>query len=256
MPSAALVAYYLVFLRWLVVGGGEEYPPASVFADTAVFALGLPAWLGIPSLCVVAIVGLTLIARADAGLAVFFAVGAMAAPVAGTLNPSGLFYPRYLLVSVALLQVMGGYLLARSLAVGRRPAGAVWVVVLVLSIGGAVYTVRLSQTGRGQYRLALLNLLGSGTPEPVAVSSDHDFRNSTVISHHARALAAENRIAYYATDRLPARGASWFFRHEFADHPELAPETMTIAGAVYHLSFVARHAPPSGWNWYLYKRDE
>ena len=246
----------LLFLQWLVVGGGNEYSLASVFAETAAFALGLPSWLGVPSLCVVAIVGVTLIARADAGIAIFFAIGLMAAPLAGTLNPSGLLYPRYLLVSVALLQVIGGYLLARGLAVGQRTAVAVAVVVLVLFIGGTFYTVRLSQNGRGQYRLALLKILNTGSAEPIAVSSDHDFRNATVISHHARALAAENRIVYYATERLPPGGVSWFFRHEFADNPELAAETMTIAGAVYRLSVITRHAPPSGWNWYLYKRDE
>ena len=256
VPSAALVGYDLLFLQWLVVGGGNEYSLASVFAETAAFALGLPSWLGVPSLCVVAIVGVTLIARADAGIAIFFAIGLMAAPLAGTLNPSGLLYPRYLLVSVALLQVIGGYLLARGLAVGQRTAVAVAVVVLVLFIGGTFYTVRLSQNGRGQYRLALLKILNTGSAEPIAVSSDHDFRNATVISHHARALAAENRIVYYATERLPPGGVSWFFRHEFADNPELAAETMTIAGAVYRLSVITRHAPPSGWNWYLYKRDE
>ena len=157
-----------------------------------------------------AIVGGTLIARADAAIAIFFAIGLMAAPLAGTLNPSGLLYPRYLLVSVALLQVMGGYLLARGLAVGQRTAVAVAVVVLVLFIGGTFYAVRLlaRKIGRGQYRLALLKILNSGSAKPIAVSSDHDFRNATVISHHARALAAENRIVYYATERLPPGGVS------------------------------------------------
>ena len=148
--------------------------------------------MGTPTLGVVAIVGLTLIARADAGLA-FFAVGLMGAPLAGVLNPSGLPYPRYLLVSVALLQVMGGYLWARGLAVGQRtavqPRSSCWFC----SLAARSTPSGLSQSGRGQYQLALLNILNSGLPEPTGVSSNHDFRNATVIKHNARALASEVR---------------------------------------------------------------
>ena len=82
------------------------------------------------------------------------------------------------------------------------------------------------------------------------------FVTQQLSDHHVRALSAADRIVYYSSTQRPAGGVNWFFHHEFFDPPNSAPPMIVFGGSVYHLAFVTRHAPPSGWDWYVYRRDE
>ena len=156
-PGAALLTYYLLFLQTIAIGGGPEYSLYLHFRRDRRVSSGDADRIGrsvVVSRCLVASRFWLSCWLPDQRRPLLFvsALVLLGAPIAGVLNPSRLFYPRYLSLSLSRCsRFCSDNLLARGFNAGRRTAVAAFVVLLLLGVGGAFHAVSLAQVGRGQY---------------------------------------------------------------------------------------------------------
>ncbi len=257
-PGVLLAVYYVGFVRRLSIGGGPDNPLLGVLGDTAAFTFGFPAAAGLLALAVALLIaagGVAMIARRDRGLAVFFLLGVVVLPLLGpVLGRFQLLFPRYFVISAALVVILAGYVGARAWRGGFSARLAVLVALALVLAGNAGHSLRLAHDGRGQYRAALQFMADTSAAPVVAVTVDADFRNRPVLGYHAATSGLGRRVRYVPEDRVPRAGVEWFLVHRLDGGPPPAEVVTDRWGHAYQLAKVFPHAPLSGWDWAAYRR--
>jgi hypothetical protein len=213
---AASMVYSLVLAAR--VGGGTSPPPAAVLLQTASLGIGGPVD-GALAYFVAALAVLSLmweLARRLLGywpnrasakpaplLWVFF-FAAMFLPIwAAMVFDPPFLYPRYFLVLLVFVPLLYASF-ARSL-----PGPWLSLVVAVwLGLNGWSFA-RFLQEGRGSYEEALRFLLQSSNRDVVAIASDHDFRNGTVVRFYRERMGESAARVRYAEDGESADAEFW-----------------------------------------------
>lgn len=220
-PSAVLSALFVIDLRLLSLGGGTTDPPFALLAETASLALGGPVegWAVLPFAFACALVLWAALRRqirsfwpirgtlsARSHLWVFFVtITLLPVWVAFALDPPFLF-PRYFLVATVFVPYLAADL-ALSL---KRPwpalAAALWTSVNGLAL------VRFAGEGRGRYEDTLRFALASSESEVVAVGSDHDLRNGTLVAFYRERMGEAGARLRYA--RAGEESEFWIASYE------------------------------------------
>jgi len=243
--SGPLVSYLDALVSTLSVGAGGPELPATGPAGIAA--------LGAAVLFLVLIVrGLVVLARGGdrRWILGLFVVFLMPFAVLLLLEPR-ILVARYLLAPLIMALFLAAHGLG-ALAEDGRVGRYIAAVLLCLAVlGNALHLTRLARHHRGEYRAAVSFMSAGGAS--TVVWGDHDFRNSTVVTYHARALGRELR--YLAeSDRCSAEPN--FFLAEDASR-EAPPRTLAIeaCGGVREFQLVRSfpHALLSGTSWHLYR---
>lgn len=259
-PWVFAAGYYLGFVRHLKIGGGPENPVTKVLGDVAAFTTGFPVAVGVgvalPVLLLVVAVALGLLARRDWRLAVFYTLAVGVTPAIGpAFSRFGLLFPRYFIVSAALVLLLVGYGLARLWMRGGAWRETVLGVLVLLLAGNGVHVLRLAQDGRGQYRAAVRHIAAATPTAVITAAGDHDFRNFAVLDFYQAAAGPERPVRYYPGERIPARGVQWLLLHRLDGETPPAEAITDVRGNRYRLDAVFRHAALSGWDWYVYRSE-
>jgi hypothetical protein len=149
------------------------------------------------------------------------------------------------------------FLLARGISAlwGRGRAGS-WLAgaaLAVFLIGNAVRTATFITRGRGHYLDAMRHIAERTPGGVIEIGSDHDFRNSMVISFYARYLP-DHEVRYVTRDRWVGAGPDWFLVH--AQETGFKPQATLSnpdSGRRYNLDAAFAYSGISGWNWYVYR---
>lgn len=265
VPIVLLLAFYVVAVRGMEVGGGPEYQVKPLLIETASYMLGGPASgvaAGIAALLAIAFIYGSLVylmfERDDRWI--FYAV-VIVAPLG--LIPILLLVPlsvRYFMISVAasLVLLSSGY--AALLRRGVAGLGIGLTLLAVFVAGNVINTANLLRFGRGQYLAALRFIEKSSDDREVLVTSDHDFRNAMLVNYYKRYLQRPDHIRYMNGPMLEepnvrtnrrSLGAEWLILHRF-DLREQPARVTDIYGNNYNLVSIYRYSDLSGWNWLLY----
>lgn len=258
-PALLALAFAVLHLRQVELGGGNPTDVTWLAARTVGFTLGLPvestwAWpyAGLAAL----LVGACLTLRFRRGEDAFWrdAVVIVAAPalVFGVLQPE-VVAVRYFILGIAFLALASADLAAAGLRRGGVSAIAAGAAVALFLLGNASHTAAFLEHGRGGYRAAIARMAHDTPPgAPILVTSDHHFRNRVVLEHHARALPAGQRLVYRdAPD--PGSPARWLVRH-WPERPERVPSPIEDAAGRRWVAVESYdHAAISGFFWTLYR---
>lgn len=259
-PLATLAAIYLIDLRRLVIGGGEVSPVSVILSQTVAWTLGSPE-AGVLTV-LAAVVAVAAIAfeiwslrrRPDREWVFFAAVFAF--PVLPLLlHVRADFYPRYILMSIPFALVLLARFLARLLLLGRPGARiAAGALLLAFTAGNLAHTAAFLRDGRGQYRAALAYMVDHSPGGDVVVTSDQDFRNSTILGYYAARDFPAARLHYVPTAEWQNSTPHWAVLHAFR-HDAPADEIVGPNGKRYALRGRFPYSGASGWNWYVYEID-
>jgi hypothetical protein len=258
VPIASGVLYYILFIRHLEIIGGPETPLISVLAELAAYSIGIPGkasmMLALPLLLGGVIVALMRVWRRSRALACFYIVGMIGFPAAAlSFTPFIYLFPRYFILSAALALLLIGYLAAVAWNAGRISRWSTIVATGLVLAGNLAHTVPLFRHGRGEYRAALRYIAAHTPAGPITICSDHDGRNVLLIYHHGPPAVHPRSLEYIPRHELPAEGAQWLFVHRL-DHTDVPPsDLLDDRGNPYRLEKIFRHAPLSGWDWYVYR---
>ena len=216
------ISALFIWLDWsvMVYAGGTPEPLSETLRRLLRATLGLPR--GPLELLAIPALGAALVALARSKERAFHAALFLATAAGVALQKPDFLAPRYFLVCVPFFL----FLLADLPWAG--------VAALVLLNGAEI--VRLD---RGHPR-EVVEYMAAHTPgATVTVSSDHKFRNWTVLGYYAR--AQPKKFEYIE------EGARWYVTHEFGDDPN-----PPVRG--YSLVLRTPWSGLSGWRCFLFLR--
>ncbi len=273
--SAMIVgAYYLIFARHLPPASG----PTSAYLDIVVSTLSLTAGgpmddngtAGIARATAL-LAGIAFVAavnrsrRRDTTIWVFYVTAVVGSPLLLilALRPEVLFV-RYFLISVVFIYHLLAIEIADVLtgtevtcvAEPHRPTVPRWRfmigLLLIAGIAGNVANIRaFIGHGRGQYLDALRYMEQQTAGNIVRVGSDHDIRNSLLLSFYSTHV--RKAIDYVTIDRLRRQPPDWFIVHGANAPPPKIRESANGVHAEYVFDRTFPGGGLSGWPWHLYR---
>lgn len=263
---AFLGVLYIVDLRMMKIGGGSISNQSLIDAYGGALAWGMGASAA-PSVqlvaCALAVVviglGLALLRREGTGAAVFFAGVIAVFPLAAiVVRQSDFLYPRYFLLSVTFLLLLGSFVAAEAIGRGGRFRIVGWGCVAVFVAMNSLATLKLFADGRGAYRAAFQ--FAAETPsqgEELKITGNQDFRILLPLQFYAPAIATNRRVQYLSQEEWPATGADAvvFVRDSVQRHEGIPPQFGDRFGHTYKLAQVFPAGPLAGFDLAIYRRQ-
>ena len=259
VPALFLAAYYLLFLKSMVYGGGEMVEPLKVVISAASMAVGLPSegafgYISLAAVLVLAAVGLAFLRRSAPVQSVFFLSAIFIVPALATvtLKPEFLYF-RYFLVCFPFFYLLAAYALA---GIYRRPGWGkpvFFAAIIVFSFFNLKATLDLIRYGRGAYSEAIAYMVRESPGLEVVVGSDHDFRNELVLGFYS-GFFKEKRIRYLDKEARLDSTPDWLLAHS-VDTAKKPDEYLFESGYRFTLKQSYGFAGVSGWSWFVYKKD-
>jgi hypothetical protein len=241
IPAAIVGAFYLFFVRGMVVGGGPGYRALDVVRETAAYATGVPQ-------------AVALALRGSPRWTFFVLVLAVvpATVIAATRPP--VLYFRYFLPQILFLYLVVAALvgaLARRGALGRATAG---ILVALYVAAQAVPLYSLVAAGRGGC-VETVRYLGAYTDgAEVVVSADEEFRTPLMLWYLERFLPPGQRLRWVDPRAWPAEGPAWVLAHDLGP-PTARPAAIQDGhGNRYDRAAGFQCGGVARWHWWIYRR--
>lgn len=269
VPLSAFAGLYFVHMRHLSDGSGPLRSQIEVLINTLSISFGgielgahMPPQYGLCIFLFATCMALLLFGGVVSQLRrgsddwIFYLMVIFVCPALGILY----FEPRVVFVRYFLLSIAFSYFLLAKVVM-RLQKRAIGVLVSLGVFGffllGNIYnTSFLLLFQRGKYQEAMNHMSQESEKRtlPKTVSSDHDWRNFTLIDYYSKRNEELPKLNYVAN--VPnAEASEWYLVHELSQRREARRE-MEAFGEGYTLEKTYLHSPLSGWSWFVYKRKE
>ncbi len=264
LPLLFFLGLYVVDIRHIQHGAGPESPIASIVGRLSALTLGLPETGVFPAVAIavcagIAVAGIWRLRRDPSRRWVFYAITLLLAP-ACVVVARGREFPfwseRHFLVCVPFLLLLLARLLVHVANSGRRGRAAAILFVALYVTGNSVRTFDFLRFGRGQYREAVEYMFAHSTEPAVTVGSDHDFRNSMLLTYYSRFAPKERQLVYVGEDAWPREGPRWLILHSTDEDRVAEPQYVFADRVEYRLAKQFPFSGVSGWRWDLYERRD
>jgi len=262
-PFAFLASWYLFFVRDMIIGGGPVYGTFDVIREAASLLLGFPGAPPFQLLALIAmlaiIVGGSFCLSRDKNIQwVFFPSVLLLSPALLLVftQPNFLYF-RYFIICFPFFYLLLSYTVCRCYRTWSKPYRLLLVLaIMLLIVGQAIRTYPLLTIGRGSYSLALAHIMKNSPRPTILVGSDHDFRNRVLLDFYAPFMLKDKDLRYIHQSRWHEEPPDWFFTH--SQELLYQPPTRYLLKEVgfYRLVDEYRFSGISGWNWFLYRREE
>jgi uncharacterized membrane protein len=257
LPLAFVVAFYLLFLRGMVIGGGPGYRTLDVVRESAAYTLGVPqAWsaIALAMAVVLGVSGLGLLVGQRSPRWTFFVLVLVVVPALMLLvtRPKVLYF-RYFLVQTLFFYSLAGTVLGALSARGASGRVAAWALMAVYGAAQLPPLHALLTTGRGGC-VETVRYLGNHTSGPVvSVGADDDFRNGLMLWYLERFLPAGKRLQYVAQSAAANPPPDWVLLHDLGP-PTPHPDTIqSPSGARYDRVAGFQCGGVARWYWWVYR---
>lgn len=262
------MAIFMADLLWfnsLTIGGGPGYAVSDVILETVQLTFGLPEnrWLAVFGCLVAAAMilrELSFLLREMPDHGIFYLTAILLAPAVLLIavKPTVLF-PRYFLVCIPFFLLLMARWLSRQAR--RGPLGIILCAsILVLYCSGNLLQFReLARYGRGGYSTAMKSIARQTTGDTITIGSDHDFRNRMIVDFYSHYLPPGKKVVYLpGTGILPEASPEWFIVHRTGTGIHSTPPTgfQLPNGSGYIIKSVFPSSTPSGFWWYLYRKEK
>jgi hypothetical protein len=128
------------------------------------------------------------------------------------------------------------------------------VLLAAITTGHLVKVAGLLHYGRGNYRQALLEMAAATAGPVIKISSDHDFRNGTLVDFYARFVPPGKQVEYINRAQRDQETPEWFIQH-CGDPSFEAYDDVEVGGiGKYYLFGAYLYCGNSGWSWFVYQR--
>jgi len=265
IPAGFIGMYYVLFVRSMALGGGQNIPEfvwrLSVFLA--------PVWGVFPESIEGVVLSLAGFAAVVAGIIiaerknlpdfVFYAVVLIIIPLIAFVFPLKFFGARYLALLLPFLYLVMSSLFGRMAAKNKAGCAVSTFLVLALVVGNLTRINDQITIGRGKYLEAIQYMMTHSASSGVFIATDAPLRNETVIDFYKQFIPSDKKIYYRAVqDRWMGASGSpqWLVTHR-AYHPDYVPPLDIDVGS-HHYELVKIYPSAnliSGWTWYLYQRD-
>lgn len=260
LPSLFFALFWLISLRGMQIGGGNQSDYLEVILETLAISIGIsPSPTGT---LIGALIAFVLILGVIAHLwrigpdwAFLFAGSAFVMPaLLLILMGREDIYPRYFLIGIVLFQWGLGDWLGSLCFEGTqkqfRVAGG--ILLVLFGIANVLQDVELIRLGRSHYLEMLADAADNSTSQPAYITADHPFRQGMMLGFYLpRSSAVEKVTLATQPDHVP----EWILVHgqnplldsqTTIDHPQLGKFTLLRKYPASKLS---------GWDLYLYHKD-
>ena len=260
VPVVFLASLYLIYIRHMTILGGPILTWWEAISDAPLQLLGFSPVKGLRVVGV--LMGLLLALCGIWKLFVqkredwlFFAAALFVAPALMLLvfQPRFLYF-RYFSVCFPFFYLLLAYLFAEWFETRGKIKFLPLLLIVGITAGHLIKVTSLLHYGRGHYRQAIQEM-AAATPGPlIKISSDHDFRNSTLLEFYARFLPPSKQVDYITRPRRDRETPDWFILHcgdpTFAAYPDVE-----VGGiGKYDLFGTYPYGGSSGWSWFVYRR--
>lgn len=261
LPVLAFISgAYFLYIQSLPPGTGALRSYGEVLLNLTSVAAGGPALspssperslIALVAACLFAgIVGgeLLRLVRERSRMAPFYILALLVVPLLGLVVVAPrVLYERYLLGPVFVAYCVLAHYFARMWAGSSAQRGVAAALLAAFVSGNAAQLAPLLRYGRGQYPEAV-TYMHARCAAPCAWSSDHEFRNETVLSFYADLLSLPDAFRY-----VTPRDAEIYIAH--SQDAALSPlDEIEIEGTKFALAREFRSAELSGWRWFVYAR--
>lgn len=261
MPVLAAICYRVLY-HDLEIGGGNTDSALKSLSEMIAISLGGPR-IGIGN-TLYALAGVLLIGAFVYSLAtpqdkplLSYLIAAMVFPIVGGLVSTGTpIYPRYFLMSaLMMLWILGWGLGVWWERRGRYRIAAAALFVMIV-VGNLIPFWDLAMTGRGNYSQAVSYIATKANSKSFTIGSDHDFRNSMLLSYYADKNRLSDQLRYLKQDQWHAEGLDWMVLHTTGDASAFPLELQDASHNTYVLRRVFRYdGGLSGWHWGVYQQE-
>lgn len=262
-PALFLAGWQAVFARHLTIGGGPVYAKMDVVTQAAMLALGFPdapffRWLALAAALAIIGLGTARLLRQGDLLGIFFPCVLLTASFAffAVSRPVYLYF-RYFLVCLPFFYLLLAFVIGRLWNSGRRRDRILLAGAVALMLAGQIPRIAaLIKLGRGGYSRALAYFSEKSPESVIAVGSDHDFRNGMLIEFYAPLAAKDKTIRYVPNGQWDRTPPDWLITHSQELTANPSPEIYSSRIGRYRFVEEFRSAGISGWNWFLYRREQ
>ena len=265
VPACFMALLYLFFVKGMVIGGGEAIAPGwerlSILLSPAI---GLNPWLtisGILTLTIfIAVLAWIFTAeRASSPDWIFYAFTLGAIPALAAIAPVDFFSSRYLALLLPFLCLILALILTK---IANLPRFGIILCIILISLFTFGNVVRINgqvSIGRGHYMDAVNYIMYNSPTPKVSITTDHKFRNSTVIDFYKQFIPMSKDIDYIPFNDILSKKADapeWFVTHHRFE-PGFTPLIfLSLGDKKYKLVKISPSANIlSGWSWFIYKKQ-
>jgi len=263
LPITIVLAVYIPFITHLEIGGWPRNSIPDVVTRFTSFICGNPGYSPAGYMLAILLI-FTLIneirylLKKDLDLGVF-ALGISILPIVVLVLRQFQIYfifSRYFIILVPFYIMLVSHALYRLWnKSGWRKIFSCIIIVLILS-GNVKKDINFLIAGRGQYLEALSYIYQNTNSSEITISSDHDFRNSTILRFYYAFIPKDKKISYISSARALDREMEWYVTHSFERRPQI-PLSLRFNNA----SYILKKSYPfngdiSGCHWYVYQREQ
>jgi hypothetical protein len=214
-PVTALGVFWMVSLRHVTRGVGPDVWLWSIMGETASYVMGLPGYtalglLLLPGILAFVVWEVNRLRKAGDSRWVVFACGIVVLPALVLMGTGRIYvFPRYFLVNIALLMLMGALVLGRLWDEGQSTRKLCVAAGLAgWALGNGMLDANLCRVGRGHFLDALKFVVNSSNGSNVSIGSVQDSRLQLLTLFYERYLPPQNRpilvqVSDVSTERPP-----------------------------------------------------
>lgn len=261
IPLSILAVIYLLYIRGMAIGGGDEVNYFKTISYATTLLLGLPdtgyfRFVSLFCYAGVVITGAYVLIRERKEEWSLYVMTLFLAPLLILLitQPQVLYFryfavcfPFFYLLVVKIFSVL-------YRAKSRLYHVLIYTLTAIMVSGQIARLQQLVSYGRGSYREAMAYLSDNTSGTKLLIGSDHDFRNKIVLSFYARFLPPQKQFEYIEQNSWTTTAPEWLFSHSQDEAWQPSPELSFEGVGSYQLQRQFKSSHDSGWDWYLYRR--
>jgi hypothetical protein len=263
LPLLSIITWYLFFIRYIQIGGGAIFPKFEVILRTVTYLFGAPNISPFPlcsliAMLIIVLGGTISLEYHNKTQGLFFLCALIISPVflIVIIKPEILYF-RYFIVCFPFFYLLLSYSLCKCFKLWSKPYKFLLALFIILTIAGQSKRIYFFLAlNRGNYSSALEYILKKSSSSPITVGSDHNFRNGTLIDFYAPLISKNKKLLYVDQAKWNKNPPEWIILHRLElsyKPPEKYSEMKSVS---YRLEGEYRYSGISGWNWFLYRRED
>lgn len=258
VPIIVSVAYYILFVGRLKIGGGPTSDFIHTIAQVAMYTFGIPSPVsdvtGVTLLFFVVLLGLAVLRSRTNGVWLLYILGVLGGVILQFFRPERVqLFPRYFLINALFLILLAAILIGKVWCSNPRLRVYLAAMLAGSSCVNASFALELLKFGRGEYGKAVEFIGRSSVKSEISIGTDHNFRNLALLDFYAKRLRPGQRFRYYPAGVADIDGPQWLLLHRLDGFITPSPTQPGPLGSQYIYVARFRHAPLSGWDWILYR---
>ena len=263
LPVAIVLAVYIPFITHLEIGGWPRNSISDVITRFSSFICGNPGYSPFAYILAILLIftlinEIRFLLKKNLDLGVFV-LGISILPIVVLvlrLFQIYFIFARYFVILAPFYIILISHALYRIWDKGGWRKICSLIIIILILAGNVKRDINFLTGGRGQYLKALSYIYRTTDSSEITISSDHDFRNSTILKFYYAFIPKDKKVSYISSAGALDREMEWYITHSFERRPQI-PLSLSFNNTSYILkkSYLF-NGDISGCHWYIYRRKQ